>query len=83
MQQAKDLQVPAIVVPWWQQMVDTLGPLLQVTQGMLAGILQFVGAALPIVIGVIWLFGMLAIVVLTLMISGGVWWFKRKRSGLA
>lgn len=83
LQQAKDLQVPAIVAPWWQQMVDALGPLLQVTQVMLGGLLQFVGAALPFVIGAIWLFGMLAIVVLTLMISGGVWWLKRKRSRMA
>ena len=83
LQQAKDLQMPALIAPWWQQMVDALGPLLQVTQGMLGGLLQFVGGALPFVIGAIWLFGMLAIVVLTLMVSGGVWWLKRKRSRTA
>ena len=80
MQQVKDLPVPGIITPWWLQMVDVLAPILQVTQGMLGGMLQFAGAALPFVIGAIWLFGMLAIVVLTLMVSGGIWWLKRKRS---
>lgn len=80
LQRAKDLQVPAVVAPWWQQMVDVLAPLLHITQELLSGLVQFAGAALPFIIGAIWLFGLLAIVVLTLLVSGGIWWFKRKRA---
>ena len=83
LQQAKELQVPAIVAPWWQQMVDVLAPLLQVTQGSLGGLMQFAGAAVPFIVGAIWLFGILGIVVVTLIVSGGVWWFKRKRLNTA
>ena len=83
LQQAKELQVPAIVAPWWQQMVDALAPLLQVTQGSLGGLMQFAGAAVPYIVGAIWLFGILGIVVVTLIVSGGVWWFKRKRLNTA
>ena len=83
LQQAKELQVPAIVAPWWQQMVDVLAPLLQVTQGSLGGLMQFAGAAVPYIVGAIWLFGILGIVVVTLIVSGGVWWFKRKRLNTA
>lgn len=79
LQQAKDLSVPALIAPWWQQTVDVLAPLLQIMQGLLGGLLQFAGAALPFIVGVIWVFGMLAIVALALMVSGGMWWFKRKR----
>ena len=50
-QQAKDLPVPAFVAPWWQQTVDSLAPLLEMSQGLLAGLVQFAGAALPFVIG--------------------------------
>lgn len=83
LQQARELQVPAIVAPWWQQMVDALAPLLQVTQGLLGGLMQFAGAAVPFIVGAIWLFGILGIVVVTLIVSGGVWWFKRKRLNTA
>ena len=83
LQQAKELQVPAIVAPWWQQMVDALAPLLQVTQGLLGGLMQSAGAAVPFIVGAIWLFGILGIVVVTLIVSGGVWWFKRKRLNTA
>ena len=79
LQQAKDLPVPAVIAPWWQQMVDLLAPLLQMTQGLLGGLMQFAGAALPFIVGAIWVFGMLALVVLTFMVSGGIWWFQRKR----
>ena len=79
LQNAKDLQMPALIAPWWQQMVDMLAPLLQVTQGLLSGLMQFAGAALSFIIGAIWLFGMLGIVVVTLVVTGGMWWFKRKR----
>ena len=78
LQRAKELPVPVVIAPWWQQMVDLLAPLLQMTQGLLGGLMQFAGAALPFIVGAIWVFGMLAIVVLTLMVSGGIWWFKRK-----
>ena len=79
LERAKDLPVPAVIAPWWQQMVDLLAPLLEMTQGLLGGVMQFAGAALPFIVGAIWVFGMLAIVVLTLMVSGGIWWFQRKR----
>ena len=61
-------------------MVDALAPLLQMTQGLLTGLMQFAGAALAVVVRAIWLFGMLSVSVLTLVVSGGVWWFKRERS---
>ena len=80
LQRLKDLPVPAVVAPWWQQMVDVMAPLLQMTQGLLSGLMQFAGSALPFIVGAVWLFGMLAIIVLTVLISGGVWWFKRKRA---
>ena len=80
LQQAKDLPVPALIAPWWQQTVDLLAPLLQMTQGMLGGLMQFAGAALPFMVGAVWVFGMLAIIVLALLVSGGIWWFKRKRN---
>ena len=80
LQRARDLPVPAVVAPWWQQMVDVMAPLLQMTQGLLSGLLQFAGAALPFIVGVVWFFGMLALVVLALLATGGVWWFKRKRA---
>ena len=51
LQQAKELPVPAFVAPWWQQTVDSLAPLLEMSQGLLAGLVQFAGAALPFVIG--------------------------------
>ena len=79
LQNAKDLQVPALIAPWWQQLVETLAPLLQMTQEFLSGLMQFAGAALPFIMGAVWLFGMLGIVVVTLLITGGVWWFRRKR----
>jgi fatty acid desaturase len=41
--------------------------------------MQFAGAALPIIIGIIWLFGVFAIVALAAIVSGGIWWFKRNR----
>ena len=78
LQQAKDLPVPAVVAPWWQQMVEVLAPLLQSMQGLLGGVLQFAGAALPFIVGTIWIFGMLAILAVTLLVSGGIWWFRRR-----
>ena len=83
LQNAKDLQVPAFIALWWQQMVDALAPLLRMTQGFLTGLMQFAGAVLPLVVGAVWLFGMLSISVLALVVSGGVWWFKRKQSAAA
>ena len=80
LQQIKDLPVPAFVAPWWQQTVDVLAPLLHMTEGLLGGLMQFAGAALPFIIGVIWLFGILAIVALAAVVSGGFWWFKRNRA---
>ena len=78
LQNAKDLQVPVFIAPWWQQLIDALAPLLEITQGFLSGLLQFAGTALPFVVGVIWLFGMLGILALALLVSGGVWWFTRR-----
>ena len=83
LQQAKDLPVPAVVAPWWQQMVDMLAPLLQTMQGVLGGLFQFVGTALPFIVGAIWVFGILAIVILTLLLTGGIWWFKRRQASTA
>lgn len=79
LQQIKDLPVPAFVAPWWQQTVDVLAPLLHMTESVLGGAMQFAGAALPFIIGIIWLFGVFAIVALAAIVSGGIWWFKRNR----
>ena len=79
LQQIKDLPVPAFVAPWWQQTVDVLAPLLHMTESVLGGVMQFAGAALPFIIGIIWLFGGFAIVALAAVASGGIWWFKRNR----
>ena len=79
LQQVKELPVPALIAPWWQQLVDVLAPLLQVTQGIMDGLTQFAGAALPFLVGAVWLFGAMIIVTLAVIASGGVWWARRKR----
>ena len=83
LQQAKDLPVPAFVAPWWQQAVDLLAPVLEISQGLLAGLVQFAGATLPFVIGAIWLFDLLFIAGLAATGSAAVVWFRRKNSANA
>ncbi len=80
--QLKGLSLPEPLGQWWVMMVDLLAPTVQLTLPILQGLLSFAGSALPVMVGVIWVLGSLAVLLVTIAATIALVWWRKSRASL-